>query len=159
MKLGLPRHRGEGLGLALVETVGLPTGEGGSFGGDPGATATTELVADYGAGGWRLALSAGLRARAAAEIAGEPLGSELLAAAAAVVPVRRGSVEALGTAQGRTALDTPFDARFTDALDLMGGVRVRVGRLAVTAAARTPTRTGWPTADGRPRRCPARSAR
>ena len=124
-----------GFGLALLEEVTVPTASGGSFSGDAGFTSTSLVVTDYAWRGWRIAANAGVRLRGSVEVAAAEVGSELLGSLAGSFPVRCGVAELLGSAEGRTALSDPFGSRFTDALDLLGGARVRLGRLALSAAA------------------------
>lgn len=123
------------LGLALVEEVTAPTASGGSFSGDAGFTSTTLAISDHAGRGWRIAVNAGVRLRDTVEVGGGEVGSELLGSLGGVLPLRCGVVEAVGSVEGRTALSDPFGSRFTNALDLLGGGRVHLGRLAVSAAA------------------------
>jgi len=124
-----------GLGLALLEEVTAPTATGGSFSGDEGPTSTTRLVADYAGRGWRLAANAGLRLRGTREVGALDVGSELLLGAAASVPLRCGVLEVVGSAEGRTALSDPLGSRYTNALDLLGGGRLHLGRLSLSTVA------------------------
>ncbi len=139
VRLGLKgsflRHGGNGFGLALGEDVTFPTATKRNFSGDDGITSTTMLIMDYQHKGWLVALNAGVRIKKNVDDLGHDLGNQLLASLGLVVPIVCDVVEGIGTAEMRTKLTAPFDTKYDNALDLLGGVRLRFDQFSILAAA------------------------
>ncbi len=134
-----------GFGLGLAEDIAFPTATGRNFVGDDGFSFTTQLVADYYARGWRVALNAGYLARTkkVAILPGEilPAGAEspktydeIVMGLGGQIPIICGMLEGMVTAESRTKATSPFSSQEVTALDLMAGMKFHYKSLAVTAA-------------------------
>ncbi|MBM4344160.1 MAG: OmpA family protein [Deltaproteobacteria bacterium] len=127
--------KGQGLGLALAEDVGLPTATADHFSGDEGVTSETRVVADMPVGPLQVAVNVGFAARKAVTVLGRSYGNQWLMGASGQLNLMCGKLDVVGSLEGRTAGGSPFGNYQDGQLDGLGGARVRFGDLAVTAAA------------------------
>ncbi len=127
--------KGQGLGLALAEDVGLPTATAAHFSGDDGVTSETRVVADMPVGPLQVAVNVGFAARKAVTVLGRTYGNQWLFGASGQLNLMCGKVDVVGSLEGRTAGGSPFGNYQDGQLDGLGGARLRFGDLAVTAAA------------------------
>ena len=130
----LDRRKFAGFGMALVEDVTFPTSTARNFSGDDSLTSTTFLVADFVKRGWQVALNAGYRVRKDVKVSSATIGDELLLGLGLVVPILCERLEGVGTAEIRTAATDPFADKYKDTMDMMGGIRYRIGNLSLLAA-------------------------
>jgi len=125
---------GEGFGLAVTEDLTFPTASARALGGDRYVTSTTLLVGGYNRRGWDVALNAGVRLKAPVKFLDTETGQQLLLGLGLSAPLICGRLEAIGTLETRTQLTAPFQSSQHDALELMAGLRGRVGPVVLTAA-------------------------
>lgn len=128
-------RNGEGFGLAVTEDLTFPTATGRVLAGDRLVTSTTLLVGGFNRRGWNVALNAGVRLKAPVNFLGTETGHQMLLGLGLSAPLVCGTMEAFGTAEIRTRLTSPFQSAQQDSLDLMAGVRGRVGPVVLSAAA------------------------
>ncbi len=100
--------KGEGLGLALSEDVGLPTASAAHFSGDEGVTSETRVVADMPVGPLQVAVNVGFAARKAVTVLGRTYGNQWLFGASGQLNLLCGKVDVIGSLEGRTAGGSPF---------------------------------------------------
>lgn len=136
-----------GFGLALAEDLTFPSATPRHFNGDELVTSTTTLILDYAHRGWNVALNLGYRFRPDVRIPDVPggydIGDELLIGAGLVIPFLCGRLEGVGTMEYRAGIEeNPFD-KYSQALDLMGGIRGRIKGLVLMAAAGGGTLKGY----------------
>ncbi len=122
-----------GFGMALAEDVTFPTATTRNFSGDDSLTSTTYLVADFFKRGWGVALNAGYRARKDVKVSSATIGDELLLGLGLNIPLICGKLELQGTGELRTSATDPFESKYQDALDVMGGIRGKIGQFALLA--------------------------
>lgn len=144
------KKRKSGFGVAIAGDLTFPTARPRDFNGDRLVTATMTLVLDYAKRGWNVALNAGYRLRPNVNIqttnGSLEVGDELLIGAGLVIPFLCGKVEAIGTMEYRAAVEkNPFD-KYSQSLDLLGGLRGRIGGLVLMAAAGGGTLRGYGSA-------------
>lgn len=125
---------GEGFGLAVTEDLTFPTASARALGGDRYVTSTTLLVGGYNRRGWDVALNAGVRLKAPVKFLDTETGHQLLLGLGLSAPLICGRLEAIGTIETRTQLTAPFQSSQHDALEMMAGLRGRVGPVVLTAA-------------------------
>ncbi|MBI3178715.1 MAG: OmpA family protein [Deltaproteobacteria bacterium] len=125
----------DGLGLAIAQDIGVPTATARNFSGDAGVTSETRLIADLPMGPLHLALNLGFAARQEQVVLGHAYGNQWLAGAGASYSLMCGRLDALGTLEGRTAAGDPLGDFHDGQLDGLAGARLRLGDLALTAAA------------------------
>ncbi len=143
-------HKRGGFGLALAEDVSFPTATERNFTGENGVTATTTLIADYLHKGWLVALNAGYRARK------EPVGmgtaavtNEMLIGLGVNAPLICEKLEAIVTAEMRTSATDPFEDKYHNSVDLMGGVRGHLGPVSLLVAGGAGVLPGYGSPDYR----------
>ena len=129
------RHQGNGFGLALGEDLTFPTATKDNFSGDEGLTSTTMLILDYQTHGWLIALNAGVRMKKNVSELGHDIGNQMIASLGLNVPIVCDFIEGIGTAEMRTKLTSPFETKYDNSLDLLGGVRFRLSQLSILGAA------------------------
>jgi len=133
------RQRKAGFGLALAEDLTFPTATPKDFNGDRLVTSTTTLVADYLYRGWNVAINLGYRfrpnVRVPDTVGGYWIGDELLVGAGLVVPFLCGKLEGIGTMEFRGGVENEAFSKYSTGLDFLGGIRGRVGPVALLAAA------------------------
>lgn len=133
------RQRKAGFGLALAEDLTFPTATPKDFNGDRLVTSTTTLVADYLYRGWNVAVNLGYRFRPNVRVpdtaGGYWIGDELLVGAGLVVPFICGKLEGIGTMEFRGGIENEAFSKYSTGLDFLGGIRGRVGPVALLAAA------------------------
>lgn len=141
--------RENGFAMGLVQDVSFPTATGRNFAGDDGVTGTTSVVADFTMRGWQIALNLGFRLKksvtmidfASVNVPGmgtvspHEMGHQLLLGAGVVAPIICNVLEIIGTLESRTDLVDPYERKYDNALDLMGGLRLHWGDLRFIAAA------------------------
>lgn len=143
LRLGLKARilggNGKGFGLGLSADLTFPTATGMSgndnnFNGDSNVTGTPYVILDYSQDGWNVALNVGFRLRKKESIVGHEVGHQLLFGLGLQAPIICGVLEAIGTIENRTSLTAPYKNKFDNGLDLMGGLRGRIGDVALVAA-------------------------
>jgi len=134
IKAALFRTTGGGFGLGLAEDLSFPTATKTNFAGDSGVTSTTRIIGDFAGHGWQAALNVGFRLKKKEFIGRQEAGHQLLYGLGVAVPVLCGTLDLIGTIEGRTSLAKPFQSKYDNGLDLMGGLRLSLGEFLLTAA-------------------------
>jgi OmpA-OmpF porin, OOP family len=139
----------DGFGLAFTEDLTFPTATDDDLGGDRYVTSTTLVVGGFSKAGWNVALDLGVRLKAPVAFLGVETSHQLLAGLGLAAPILRGRLEAIGTAELRTRLLAPFQSSQHDALDLLAGLRGRLGPVWLTLAGGAGVLGGYGTPLGR----------
>jgi outer membrane protein OmpA-like peptidoglycan-associated protein len=148
LRLGLKvsffgNKRKAGFGLALAEDLTFQTATPRHFNGDRILTSTTTLVADYQRRGWNVAVNLGYRLRPNVSVAGYVIGDEILVGAGLVIPFICSKLEGLATLQYRTGVEKNVGDEYNQSLDLMAGLRGRLGPVVLMASAGGGTLRGF----------------
>ncbi len=139
VRLGLKARviggNGRGWGFAVAQELTFPTASKDALAGDELVSGTTTLIGDWSGLGWNAAINLGFRFKKAVRLGTHETGHQLLLGAGLAAPLICGKLEAIGTLEARTSLTKPFDSKYDNGLDLLGGLRGWVGRVGLTLAA------------------------
>lgn len=133
IKGAILRSNGGGFGLGLSEEVTFPTATTANLLGDDGVTSTTRVLADFVWSGFHAGVNVGVKLKKKVSLPGHDISHQLLYSAGLAIPILCGNLEIVGTLEGWTSLTKPFESKYDNGLDLFGGVRTKIGPIALLA--------------------------
>lgn len=126
---------GKGFGLGLAADLTLPSATPKYFNGDRLVSFKPVLFLDYSKKGWDVALNISYLVRANVNLGQKEIGDELGFALGLQIPFICSKLEGIVTVDARTMVTDFFKDKHTRSLDLMGGLKGRIGNVALLAAA------------------------